>query len=92
MQDTLAVDFQGCKTTKRGMLRAMAKVFDLLGLASPAMLDAKHLYCRICKTNASWDALLDKEIEIIWDQWLKNLPDNINVLRSITSARVPVTD
>ena len=96
MQDTLAVDFQGCKTTKhftkRGVLRAMAKVYDPLGLASPVMLDAKHLYRRICKTNASWDALLDKEIGMIWNQWLKNLPDNIIVPRSITSARVPVTE
>ena len=96
MQHTLAVDFQGCKTTKdftkRGVLRAMAKVYDPLGLASPIMLDAKHFYCRICKTDASWDALLDKEMEMIWDQRLKNLLDSLIVPRSLTSAWIPVTE
>jgi hypothetical protein len=48
VQDTLAVDFQECQATqelsKRGMLRAMARVYDPLGLFSPIMLDAKHFY------------------------------------------------
>ena len=47
-KDTLAVCFKDCKytkdMTKRGMLRAMAKVYDPFGLVSPVMLNAKHLY------------------------------------------------
>jgi pimeloyl-ACP methyl ester carboxylesterase len=37
--DTLAVDFRGCKQTgegtKRGMLQSIARVYDPLGVTSP---------------------------------------------------------
>ncbi|CAB4003106.1 Hypothetical predicted protein [Paramuricea clavata] len=46
LKNTLAVDFTSCKATqeytKRGILRAMAKVYDPLGMVSPVMLEAKH--------------------------------------------------
>ena len=52
--DTLVVDFQACKdnvnseVTKRNILRAMASVYDPLGVASPMLLVAKQLYRNIC--------------------------------------------
>ena len=65
-KDTLAVSFKDCKSTKemtkRGMLRAMAKVFDPIGLVSPIMLNAKHLYRETCETKHTWDGPLQKEI------------------------------
>jgi hypothetical protein len=40
----------------------MAKVYDPLGLVSPVMLEAKHLYRIVCEKNLPWDAYLEKEI------------------------------
>ena len=55
-EDSLAVDFRSCKATeeytKRGILIAMAKVYDPLGLTSPIILEVKHLYQIICETLA----------------------------------------
>ena len=96
LKDTLAVDFTSCKATqeytKRGILRAMAKVYDPLGLVSPVMLEAKHLYRIVCEKNLPWDAHLEKEMEFIWHQWLKKLPDEITVPRSIVSLQLPLTE
>jgi hypothetical protein len=65
LKDTLAVDFTSCKAmqeyTKRGILRDMAKVYDPLGLVSPVMLEAKHLYRIVCE-----NAHLEKEILILF--------------------------
>ena len=57
VRDTLTVDFLECQTTtelsKKGMLRAMVKVYDPLGFASPIMLEAKHLFPKICEAKSS---------------------------------------
>ena len=83
--DTLAVDFTNCNATqgctKRGILWAMAKVYDPIGLVSPVMLEAKHLYRTVCDKNIRWDAL----VEFTWHQWLKNLPVEIAMPRRIVS-------
>ena len=96
LKDTLAVDFTNCKATqeytKRGILRAMAKVYDPLGLVSPVMLEAKHLYRIVCEKNLPWDAHLEKEMEFTWHQWQKKLPDEITVPRSIVSLQLPLTE
>ena len=93
--DTLAVNFEECKKTneltKRGVLRAMAKVYDPLGIASPIMLNAKHIYRQICEENHSWDGALRKEIELAWKQWLYNLPNEVTVPRSLTSVHEKIT-
>ena len=95
-EDSLAVDFRSCKSTeeytKRGILSAMAKVYDPLGLASPIMLEAKHLYRIICEKHLPWDAHLEKELEFIWHQWLRKLPDEITFPRSITNLQLPLTE
>ena len=49
---------------KRGVLRAMAKVYDPLGIASPILLSAKHIYQQICEENHTWDGALRKEVEL----------------------------
>ena len=93
--DTLAVNFEECKKTneltKRGVLRAMAKVYDPLGIASPIMLNANHIYQQICEENHSWDGALRKEIELAWKQWPYNLPNEVTVPRSLTSVHEKIT-
>ena len=94
-KDMLAVSFKDCKSTKemtkRGMLRAMAKVFDPIGLVSPVMLIAKHLYRETCETKHTWDGPLQKEIELQWMRWLKSLASEITLPRSITCVHEKVT-
>ena len=76
----------------RGILSVMAKVYDPLGLTSPIMLEAKHLYRIICENYLPWDAHLGKELEFIWHQWLRKLPDEIAFPRSITNLQLSLTE
>ena len=94
-EDSLAVDFRSCKATEeytRGFLSAMAKVYDPLGLTSPIMLEAKHLYVIICEKHLPWDAHPEKELEFIWHQWLRKLSDEFTFPRSITNLQLPLTE
>ena len=50
------------KTTKRGTLQKLAKIYDLLGLMSPIMLEGKLIYCAICLKKIGWDTELDEAI------------------------------
>ena len=94
--DTLAVNFEDCKKmhelTKRGVLRAMAKVYDPLGIASPISLSAKHIYQQICEESHTWDGALRKELELAWKKWLQNLPNEVTIPRSPISVHEKVTE
>ena len=61
VQDNLTIDVRERKAnkelSKRSMLRAMANVYDPLGLASPLMLHAKHLFWKICEAKSPGMAL-----------------------------------
>ena len=52
ISDTLVIDLSQCKQTqeytKRGVLKAMACVYDPLGIVSPLLLIAKNIYREIC--------------------------------------------
>ena len=93
-KDTLEVRFKACKSakemTKREMLRAMAKVFDPIGLVSPIMLNAKRLCRETCEMKHTWDGPLQKEIECQWIIWLRSLPGEITIPRSITCVHEKV--
>ena len=59
-EDLLGVDFGPCKKvdvfTKREVLKCMASVYDPLGVASPLLFVAKHIYRLICDKKLAWDA------------------------------------
>ena len=69
----------------------MAKVFDPIGLVSPIMLNAIHLYRETCETKHTWNGPLQKEIKLQWIRWLKYLPSEITIPRSITCVHEKVT-
>ena len=84
VNDTVAVDFKECKNAdelmKGGMLRAMAKVYDPLGLVSPVMLSAKNLYPLTCEEGNAWDGPLRTEIERLWKQCWRSFPRRLQFL------------
>lgn len=56
--DTLTVNFPKSETatSKREVLRNLAKVYDPLGLATPLTLQGKLIYREICNLKVPWDA------------------------------------
>lgn len=66
----------------------MAMIYDPLGLASPIRLDGKHPIRNICEKHLQWDAHVENELEFIWHQWLRKLPDKITFPRSITNRQL----
>ena len=62
-EDTLHVCFPAtpAEQTKRGILTNLAKVYDPLGIVSPAMLEGKVLYRESCTEKKAWDAPLSEE-------------------------------
>jgi len=51
--DTLRVEFsdKGAETTKRGILRYLAAIFDPLGLVAPITLKGKFVFRDVCQVN-----------------------------------------
>jgi hypothetical protein len=86
--DLIAVEFKSCQEqqedSKRGVLKAMASVYDPLGIASPLLLIAKQLYRNICDLKITWDKELPNEMIKSWKAWLGALPDMVTIPRSIT--------
>ena len=62
--DRLSVVFprNECATTKREVLRQLAKVYDPLGLASPSTLLGKLIFSDICDSKIAWEAPPTKKL------------------------------
>ena len=60
--DTLHVSLPSllATLTKRGILANLAKIYDPLGLVSPAMLEGKQIYREGSEMKLSWDTQLPK--------------------------------
>ena len=71
VDDTLHVCFPAmpAEETQRGILTNLAKVYDPLGITSPAMLEGKLLYRESCVQKNTWDAPLPEEIADQWRKW-----------------------
>ncbi len=68
-KDTLSVTISKEKSasTKRGVLSALAKIYDPLGIVSPTTLLGKIMYREICESNVAWDGELPKPLKKRWD-------------------------
>ena len=91
-QDLISVNFLPAKetteTTKRGILRGMAQVFDPLGITAPVLLKAKTLYRQACEDNLPWDKQLPESLAKQWQQWQRQLPESISVPRCVSMKAV----
>ena len=92
VDDTLHVSLpsQPATLTKRGILADLAKVYDPLGLVSPAMLEGKQIYQEASEMRLSWDAPQTKGIAKRWLKWEKNAPDDVYFPRSLVQYQEPI--
>ena len=94
-KDTLGINFTKCKqveeSTKREVLKAMASVYDPLGIVSPFLLVAKNIYREICDSRHSWDAPLQELLKIKWIAWIKSLPSLQKFPRCIPKTRAIIS-
>ena len=86
--DKIAVTFptEIADPTKRGVLCKIAKIYDPIGLAAPVTLQGKIVYRDICKEKTAWDAEIPLQIAKKWSKWENNLPDQVEVPRSLAVA------
>lgn len=90
--DTLTVIFPQDETpsTKREVLKKLAKVYDPLGLATPLTLQGKLIYRDICNQKLPWDAELTRNLTERVRKWEQTLPTGVSVPRPVTNYREPV--
>ena len=98
-EDTIAVSFptsirgtaELTESTKREVLRTLARVFDPLGIAAPILLTGKNIFHGICDRKMPWDKVLPYDLKKTWEKWLQSLPKEISVPRSIISLAQAIT-
>ena len=58
------------RITKRVMLRAIASVFDPMGVLSPIVVTLKILFQDVCKISKDWDEVLNPSQQQRWNEIL----------------------
>ena len=92
-KDTMSVIFPKSEeqSTKRVLLRTIAKVYDPLGITAPLMLTAKTLYRDTCDAKVGWDKILPDCLKAQWEKWLQELPDGLTIPRCIPRLSMAIT-
>lgn len=72
---------------KRGVLSALAKLFDPLGLVGPVTVKMKIFMQELWRANLEWDEQLPIELSARWQRFCMNLP----VLESVKIPRFVLT-
>ena len=61
--------------TKRIILSTTAKFYDPLGLISPIVLMFKLLFQQLCKSDLSWDEIVNEDMTRRWQRIINSLKD-----------------
>lgn len=71
--------------TKRGVLSAIARLFDPIGALGPMLLWAKSFMQQLWQTQLEWDTPLPLHLQTAWRHFLAELPSlgNIEIARHI---------
>ncbi|KAE9523284.1 hypothetical protein AGLY_016232, partial [Aphis glycines] len=71
--------------TKRGVLSAIARLFDPIGALGPMLLWAKSFMQQLWQTQLEWDTPLPPHLQTAWCHFLAELPSlgNIEIARHI---------
>ena len=74
--------------TRRGMLSALASLFDPLGFVSPVILEGRMMLRNLCRRKAGWDEEVTSSEAERWLQWINSLPalNDLNIPRCFNSA------
>ena len=84
---SVAVPKENAITSKRGILRKLAKIYDPLGLAAPLTLKGKLIYRDACKAKLAWDAPLPSQLASRWSCLERELPPKVTTPRVLTLQR-----
>lgn len=92
IRDTLSVVIskEESASTKRIALSQLAKVYDPLGLVSPATLLGKMVYREMCEAHLAWDSDLPDEMRKRWEEWSLQMLEHFTVPRSLAPYHQPV--
>ena len=63
--------------TKRTLISDIARVFDVLGWLSPAVVKVKILFQRLWEQKIDWDDPAPSSIQSVWQKWRSELPQLI---------------
>ena len=58
--------------TRRGILSTISSIYDPLDIASPYLLEGKHILQQIC-IEKGWDDPLSEEQMQLWNKWKENI-------------------
>ncbi|GFQ92738.1 uncharacterized protein TNCT_719331 [Trichonephila clavata] len=74
-----------CTITKRSVLSATARIFDPLGLISPAVTKAKLVMQELWRLKLDWNDSLPIHLQTQWERFVKSLAaiNNLNIPRYI---------
>ncbi|XP_036339778.1 uncharacterized protein LOC118749114 [Rhagoletis pomonella] len=80
VNDKISVDVKSCndyiqtlRATKRNVLKAMAKIYDPLGLLGPFTVRIKILLQEVWRQKKAWDVIMDGETQSAFSQWQEEL-------------------
>ena len=79
-------------TSKRGILRKLARIYDPLGLAAPLTLKSKLIYRDACKAKLAWDAPLSSQLVSRWSCLERELPPKVTTPRALTLQREEIEE
>ena len=90
-KDTLSLDMSPVldesskKLIKHEMLSSLAKIYDLLGLIGPSVVQGKIAFQEACKEAKGWDVEPSDEVQEKWQRWKKGIrkESQISFLRYI---------
>ena len=93
-KDTIGITItnEEVPTSKRRILKKLAKIYDPLGLASPLSLTGKQLYREACDMKCGWDQRVPTDLSKKWKRCEKQLPDSITTVRSLAKHQEPIVD
>ena len=59
--------------TKRNVIKAIASIYDPLGLLNPIVVQMKTFFQRLCSANYGWDDLITNDYLEEWNELVKSL-------------------
>ena len=62
------------RTTKRGLISDVSRMYDILGWIAPAVLPMKLLYQKLWQTGHEWDEEVSPELLDLHRKWRSDLP------------------
>ena len=89
---SVVVPQENVVTSKRGILRKLARIYDPLGLAASLTLKGKLIYRDACKAKLAWDAPLSSDLVSRWSCLERELPPKVTTPRALTLQREEIEE